>query len=954
MELEPQQICLDVLREKYCYGAETSADDIRRRTARALAAVEDNPGAWDEIFFDAQRRGFVLGGRINAAAGTGLASTWANCFVQPVGDSIDGADETGQPGIFVAVAEAAVTMKKGGGVGYDFSRLRPTGARVRSVEAEASGPVSYQRVFDRMCETVQSAGARRGAQMGVLRVDHPDIEEFVHAKDRPGELTNFNLSVAVTNAFMEAVETDSLFDLVHEVEPSARHAQGREIFRRSDGRYVYASVPARRLWDQIMRSTYDHGEPGVIFIDRVNEQNNLHYCESITATNPCAEEPLPPYGCCVLGSLNLVRFVEQPFTPNAAFDFLQFRDLVPLAVRMLDNVIEATSWPLPAQAAEAQSKRRIGLGLMGLGDALLMLGIRYGSKAAVHFARAVGINLCDSAYRASVELAGARGAFPLFDSRHFLSGAFARSLPEDLRSEIREKGIRNSHLLAIAPTGTISLAFGDNVSNGIEPVFEFVTRRRKRRLDGGWDVVHVEDHAHRVYRHLGLPTDDLPESFVTAREICAADHVRMVAAVQPFIDASVSKTCNIAKDYPFEDFKDLYALAWRSGLKSLATFRENEITGSILAAATPEPVVEHQVPHDLDQSDSDRRIVLDSVPDAALNALRWPGRPELKDGNPAHCYRVKHPHGAKFALFIGHVHTLDGEPYPFETWVSGLEAPRGLNALAINLSFDMYARDRGWLKKKLESLVRCEVPGEEFELPMPPNGTPHRMPSLVAAMAALLQHRCQELGAFENLEYTPLLDALMSRKEPKTGPNGTMSWTVDVRNDATGDDFVLGLKELVIPKGARSERRPYSLWLSGDYPRTLDGLCKALSFDMRILDPGWVGKKLRELLAYAEPKGDFFAFAPGQPRQEVYPSTVAYIARLVIHRYCLLGILDETGYPVGLTAPMETSDGAPALESDDRIVTLRGKRCPACHQDTVVRIDGCDRCTHCTEVGPCG
>lgn len=959
MDLAPQDISLEVLREKYCKGDESTADDVRRRVARALASVEQSPQTWESAFYDAQCRGVVMAGRVNSAAGTELSSTLINCFVQPVGDAISGEDADGNPGIFIALREAAETMRRGGGVGYDFSRIRPKGAYVHSTRSDASGPVSYMQIFDRSCETVQSAGARRGAQMAILRVDHPDIEEFIHAKDRKGELANFNLSVAVTDVFMAAVATDECFELVHRAPPSPRLTGTRDVRKREDGLYVYRMLSAPAVWEQLMRSTYDHGEPGVFFIDPVNRENTLHYCERIEATNPCAEEPLPPYGCCCLGSINLAQLVREPFSGAAAFDYENFQQLIAVAVRMLDNVLDATTWPLPKQHKEAMAKRRIGLGFLGLGDALVMLGIPYQSEEARTFAVEIARVLRDTAYRASVELARERRPFPLFDADRYLDSAFAQRLPEEIRAAIRAHGLRNSHLLAIAPTGTISLAFADNASNGIEPAYAWITKRRKRMPEGGWRHFEVLDHAYRRYLSAGQSANALPRGFVSALEISAADHARMVTAVQPYIDASISKTVNIPADYPFEEFKDLYAVAWRDGAKSLATFRPNEVTGSILRTSVGSGPSGNHAPHDLDQSDRDRRIVLDSVPTPTLNSLRWPRRPVLPDGNPAHCYMVKHPHGAKFALFVGHVD--NGECYPFEVWVGGLEAPRGLNALAINLSYDMYARDRGWLKKKLASLARCAAPGEGFELALPPDGSARHVPSLVAAMALLLEHRCKVLGAFDHIAETPVLDALMSAKEPKTGADGTLSWTVDVRNDATQDDFVLGLKELVIQRPAGAERRPYSLWLSGHYPRPLDGLCKALSLDMRVIDPAWIAKKLRELLNYAEPKGDFFAPVPGEPRQQLYPSTVAYIARLVIHRFAMLGILDERGYPIetmGIVQvpPRQTprptrSAGAHSVGAMEAVP---GAWCSECGAYAVVRIDGCERCTSCGEIGACG
>ena len=952
--LEVQDISREVLQEKYAKGDESQVDQVLRRVALALAEAEatEQREAWAGRFVEALQSGFVPAGRIMSAAGTNLSATLINCFVQPVGDAIAQAED-GHPGIYTALSESAETMRRGGGVGYDFSRIRPRGAWVGSTQSSASGPVSYMHVFDRSCETVESAGSRRGAQMGVLRCDHPDVEEFIHAKDS-GALKNFNISVAVTDAFMEAVQADAEVELVHRAEPgAAQKAAGAYARAQADGStmWVYRKVRARDLWDQIMRSTYDHAEPGVLFLDRINRDNNLAYCETISATNPCAEQPLPPYGCCCLGSIDLTRFVRRAFEDDARFDEVGFSHLVKVAVRMLDNVLDVTVWPLAQQQEEARRKRRVGLGFTGLGDALVMLGLRYDAEPARACARRISEVMRDAAYEASVELARERGPFPLFNADLYLAGStFASRLPAPLRERIRAHGLRNSHLLSIAPTGTISLAFADNASNGIEPAFSWMYTRKKRLADGGFKEYAVEDHAWRLYRHLKGAEAPLTPAFVTALEMSAQAHASMVAAVAPYIDTSISKTVNVPADYPYADFQDLYLEAWKAGLKGLATYRPNSVLGSVLSTT---PSTEKAGPLSIDETN--RRLALERSPAPVLSSLRWPGRPELPGGNSAWTYMVQHPFG-DFALFVGEVAAETGPSRPFEVWVNGTEQPRGLGALAKTLSMDMRANDPAWLQLKLEALATV-AEERSFDMPFPPSGERRPFPGVVAAVAAVVRWRCEQLQALPRPGQklpTPVLDMMFSREEPRTGTSGTLAWAVDIDNPATGEAFLMTLKEITLPSpDGTLSTRPCAVTFSGNYPRALDGLARLLSLDMRVIDPGWIGMKLRKLLNYAEPLGHFLAFVPGLPhgerRQQVWPSTVAYMARLIIHRYSMLGILDEQGFPLREMGVLESPRGEGGAPP-----TMQGKPCPECGNPTMIHRDGCDFCTACGYVGQCG
>jgi ribonucleoside-diphosphate reductase alpha chain len=532
-------------------------EDTWRRVATALAAPERDPAPWAERFYAAMSDfKFLPAGRVIAGAGSGRLVTLFNCFVM-------GTIPDDMGGIFAHLREAALTMQQGGGIGYDFSTLRPRGAPVKGVGADASGPLSFMDVWDAMCRTIMSAGYRRGAMMATLRCDHPDIEDFIEAKREPGRLRMFNLSVLVTDALMKAVEDNAPWEL-------------------SFGGSVWKVLPARELWDKIMRATYAYAEPGVIFIDRINRRNNLWYCEQITATNPCGEQPLPPYGACLLGSINLASLVEAPFTPEARLDLDRLRRLVPDCVRMMDNVIDISRFPLPQQQEEARQKRRIGLGVTGLADALILCGLRYGSAAAVAATESWLTAIQREAYLASTKIAAEKGPFPLFDRDRYLAGEPVAGLDEEIRTGIAQNGIRNALLTSIAPTGTISL-FADNVSSGIEPVFSFRHTRSVLMPDGSHREEEVTDYAYRSYRRLKGELAPLPDYFVDAQVLTPADHVVMQATVQKHVDSSISKTINIPAEIPFDQFRDVYLQAYALDCKGCTTYRPNEVTGAVLA-----------------------------------------------------------------------------------------------------------------------------------------------------------------------------------------------------------------------------------------------------------------------------------------------------------------------------------------------------------------------------------
>ena len=608
---------------------DSCVEESWRRVAKDLARVEAEPGIWEEKFYAAlEDFKFLPAGRIAAGAGTQRKVTLFNCFVM-------GTVPDDMGGIFDMLKEAALTMQQGGGIGYDFSTIRPKGALVKGVAADASGPLSFMDVWDSMCRTIMSAGSRRGAMMATLRCDHPDIEDFIAAKSDPARLRMFNVSVLVTDPFMAAVKADGDWDLLFEGQ-------------------IYKTLSARKLWDQIMQSTYEFAEPGVIFIDRINQANNLSYCETIAATNPCGEQPLPPYGACLLGSINLARLVEAPFERGAQLSAAALQDLVATAVRMMDNVVDASNFPLEAQALEARNKRRIGLGVTGLADALLMLGLRYGSEAAARQTEDWLHAIARAAYLASVQLAKEKGAFPLFEAGPYLASGAMQGMDEDVRAEIATHGIRNALLTSIAPTGTISLYAG-NVSSGIEPVFAYAYTRKVLQKDGSRREEEVVDYAVQMWRDK-FGDADLPDYFVNAQTLAPKDHVKMQAAAQKWVDSSISKTINCPEDISFEAFKEVYSAAYESGCKGCTTYRPNAVTGSVLSVSessetTPEndhgaEVIYMSEPLDRPQAlegqtyklkwpDSEHAIYL-TVNDVVVNGHRRPFEVFINSKNMEH------------------------------------------------------------------------------------------------------------------------------------------------------------------------------------------------------------------------------------------------------------------------------------------------------------------------------
>ncbi|KRS10715.1 ribonucleotide reductase [Roseovarius atlanticus] len=673
-----------------------TVEDTWRRIARAVAQAEAEPEAWEERFYRAlEDFRFLPAGRITAGAGTGRAVTLFNCFVMgTIPDSMSG--------IFEGLREAALTMQQGGGIGYDFSTIRPKGALVEGVAADASGPLSFMDVWDAMCRTIMSAGSRRGAMMATMRCDHPDVEEFIAVKGDAARLRMFNLSVLVTDDFMEAVKADGPWELVF-------------------GDKVYKTVQARDLWNRIMRATYDFAEPGVIFIDRINTANNLHYAETIAATNPCGEQPLPPYGACLLGSINLARLVTEPFEDGAGIDEAALAELVATAVRMMDNVVDVSKFPLPEQRAEAQAKRRIGLGVTGLADALLMCGLRYGDDAAAAQCEAWMKAIARAAYLASVDLAKEKGAFPLFEAEPYLQSGMMQAMDEDVRAAVAEHGIRNALLTSVAPTGTISLYAG-NVSSGIEPVFAYSYTRKVLQKDGSRTEEEVVDYAVQMWRETKGDAE-LPEYFVNAQTLEPQAHVKMQAAAQKWVDSSISKTINVPADIGFEAFKEVYMQAWDTGCKGCTTYRPNDITGSVLSVGASED----KVPMPVEGGE----VVYMSEP---LD------RPAELEGAT---YKLKWPDSSHAIYVTVNDIVLDGRRRPFEVFINSKNMEHFAWTVALTRMISAVFRRGGDVSFVVEELKAVFDPRGGAWM----NGK--YIPSMLAAIGGVLENHMINIGFLE-------------------------------------------------------------------------------------------------------------------------------------------------------------------------------------------------------------
>ncbi len=677
---------------------------------------------------------FLPAGRILAGAGTGRSVTLFNCFVMgTIPDSMDG--------IFSALREAALTLQQGGGIGYDFSTLRPKGAPVAGVGADASGPVSFMDVWDAMCRTIMSAGSRRGAMMATLACDHPDIEDFIDAKRTSGRLSNFNLSVLVSDAFMQAVSDDADWSLQFEGKP-------------------YRSLKARALWDRIVRSTYDYAEPGVIFIDRINEQNNLSYCETISATNPCGEQPLPPYGACLLGSINLAKLVRNPFETDAHLNLDALADLTATAIRMMDNAIDVSRFPLEAQRQEAIAKRRIGLGVTGLADALIFCRTRYGSPESVKLIQSWLSAMAQAAYRASIELAREKGPFPLFDAAEFLTRPHILALPDDVRARLAQHGIRNALLTSIAPTGTISLLAG-NVSSGIEPVFAYSYTRKVLQPDGSKREEMVEDYAVRAFRKRFGEDAALPDYFVNAQTLTPQDHLAVQAAAQPFIDSAISKTINVPASISFDAFKDVYLTAYKEGCKGCTTYRPNDVTGSVLSVEEPKDAIpaESVIARAGDEPELPLPLPEPKERGGVVYMTRPLDRPDSLLGRTYKIKWLESDHA--FYITINDVEK-DGRRRPFEVFINSKNMEAYAWALALTRMISAVFRRGGDVSFVVDELKAIFDPrGGQWM-------SGRYVPSLLAAIGEVIERHMVEIG-FLGMRSQGVAPIALAERMPREG-----------------------------------------------------------------------------------------------------------------------------------------------------------------------------------------
>ncbi|MBI3678199.1 MAG: adenosylcobalamin-dependent ribonucleoside-diphosphate reductase [Proteobacteria bacterium] len=690
--------------------------DSWARVALAAAAAEApaQRERWAHNFAEALAgHRFLPAGRILAGAGTDRTVTLFNCFVMGrIDDSMDG--------IFSGLREAALTLQQGGGIGYDFSSLRPRGALVKGVAADASGPVSFMDVWDAMCRTIMSAGSRRGAMMATLACDHPDIDTFIDAKRTPGKLSMFNLSVLVSDAFMAAVKNDTDWELKF-------------------GGRVYKMLKARELWARIMRATYDYAEPGVVFIDRINRENNLAYCETIHACNPCGEQSLPPYGACLLGSINLAKLVKNPFEDNAALDEGELEHLTRIAVRFLDDIIDVSRFPLEAQRAEAMAKRRMGLGVTGLADALIFCRTRYGSPESIVLIERWLRKISETAYATSVEIAKEKGAFPLFDAGEYLARPNIQRLPQEIRDGIASHGIRNALLTSIAPTGTISL-FADNVSSGIEPVFAYSYLRRVLMPDGSRAEEIVSDYATQMFRERFGADTPLPDYFVDAQKLSPSDHLAVQAAAQKHIDSSISKTINVPVDLSFEAFQDVYLKAYEMGCKGCTTYRPNAVTGSVLET-TPVAPAEPAVARSEESGEPNLPMALPEFARHSAGGVVYMtkplDRPEVLLGQT---YKIKwQDSDHAFYITINDIEK-DGRRRPFEIFINS----KNMEAYAWTLAFTRMTsavfRRGGDVSFVVDELKAVFDPrGGQWA-----NG--RYVPSLQAAIGEVIEHHLIDIG----------------------------------------------------------------------------------------------------------------------------------------------------------------------------------------------------------------